>query len=463
MSKTKNFKKRPLGCPPAKNRTLKYKQKRNRKNNLPPVFCNLQRTVVNDIKLRVNSFQIVASPNIRCSNYADTRALQSRDDTMHKNVSRDLPRHETIEQRTNTDIPNVAITFDRTLELRRKRFSTTSKTYSKTVTNEFVSEHHDILEDNANTSSHNFVVRNPIADSQLPQNSVGSSIQDSSCENWTITPYQCAISETVCGTSESDKNLQKPGDVIIIDDSSTEACQLDNTPSQDQSVIELLDASGEDLCEADKEQSKNDDVISIADSSCWDEIEILTNVGSEQSKNNCGEQQQTDTSIIFIDDDQKVTKTKKKKRPRRKRSFQKQANEIQVKKHCITSFERNNLPAPNVVENAILPNPPNITWEAIVSAQKMLQQVYSVTNTLVQQTSVINSQLDNLVNQSSTGPAAPGNITVTQHVNPSLFNMPIYTEGNMALLFGSNYYNAGQIRKEGLRVVIIDGSNVAMG
>lgn len=110
-----------------------------------------------------------------------------------------------------------------------------------------------------------------------------------------------------------------------------------------------------------------------------------------------------------------------------------------------------------------MPEQVSITWETMASAQKMLQQVYSVTNTLVQQNSVISSRLDNLVNQSVASTAAQGTVSMTNQVNTNLFDLPLYTETNMALLFGSNYYNAGRIRKEGLRVIIIDGSNVAMG
>lgn len=451
MSKTKNSKRRSAARRSMKKRNHKFKQKRIKNNILPPTFYNLKRTIVNDIKSQVNGFQVVTSPNINCTSTAGTTTLHSWD-TMNRNVSRTVQgnrirNHKTV-QNDIAYIPNIAVTVDRTLELRKKRFSEKCEqtnavsAWNKTARKRNASEECKIKETNVSTSSVNCVTPNVVEVGNTSQKNLAGTDDN-------------AISETTENASDL---------VIVIDDSLNETCPVAASSSQDQSIIELSDGGEIILCESDNEETKIDDVISLTDSGL-DETE------HENVKfNSCFEKQQADTSVIVIEDDQQVVRRKRWRRSRIKCPFKRQENHIntQDERNCVNPSNCSNTCASNgdtlsVVKSSGRSEPVNVTWGAIANAQKMLQQMYSVTNTLVQQQSVIASRLDNLENQTTNATVTQGTVSMTNQVNTDLFDIPLYTEANMDLLFGSNYYNAGRIRKEGLRVIIIDGSNVAMG
>lgn len=270
---------------------------------MPPTFCNFKRTIVNDINSRVDSLQIVANPSVSCSNSTDTRTMNSWDN-MYNNVSRGFQRNDTTQQHDDANDLNVAITVDRTLEIRRKRFSENCEqskvvsNYSKVARNKYASKENKITEVSGSTSSLNFVHKIN-SDKPLLPDSARNSLQKNADGTW----FNIA-NDADYGTSESIKNSSDL--LIVVDDSLSESCNAEASTSQEQSIIELSDASDISLSETDKEQSINDDVICVADSFMDDTELTPVNI------NKCIEKQQSDSSVILIEDDQKVTGPKKK-------------------------------------------------------------------------------------------------------------------------------------------------------
>lgn len=383
---------------------------RNNKTNVTPAF-NIKRTIINDIMSQANDLQIVASSNTNNT----TETLQLRETVVENTSSKFVD----LDTTAKNDIQNdLIVTVNQTLRSPEKQLDCM---YSKSHT----------------ISLQNFALRNE------------KNLVSGGSSGWTN------MEDNNVGVAlKNVPNKQETTDVIVIDDS-----LVQSSCDERDSVIDLSDVSLTneqcseiDLCESDKEPSQSSSVI------CLDETEIAIDAEKDQRQKSFS----SDSSLIIIEDNQTFPNPRKyDERPNKKRSFgDKQFTNIMhtAKRRRIEPAKQSDQPDSSTKQT-------DFSWEAMASAQKMLQQVYSVTNTLVQQNSLITNRLDKLVTQSEKveTPVEVSDLCVTKQCSNETVDVPVYTERNMSLLFGSNYYNAGQVRKEGLRVIIIDGSNVAMG
>lgn len=217
-------------------------------------------------------------------------------------------------------------------------------------------------------------------------------------------------------------------DVVIVEDSFSEVRKQSSTAQQDVSAS---------------------DVIVLDDSGIENTSDSEAIVVDENNTENRSESGSFDDSVIIVSVTNSNSPLKTNENRGRKRSNNAQTIENQPKNK--TSFVRK------------IPETSNLARNVPVTVTNASQ--FGTTN----YTPMLAQNSSLLCPTNVPGPVWQDPPTVAQQLQISVRNnlCPTFVSPEDANivnnLLGSNFYNAGTVQKQGLRVIVIDGSNVAMG
>lgn len=438
--------------------------------------------------------------NIRKTFVNDLAHSKSSTKSRRNKSSRQLANHKSFEMNQNQQVPDITISVDQLLNIRKKRVN---RKYGRPDIDNDIKRFHQFAFEGRQTtknkecpSSSNGEPKESI--NFIADDSVDATQNTSDCEIITASGSAGTVSESNVDSCESNEigatcreNLD---DVIVINDTLPDlSCIIledeaqcdeetgDNASKQHRvedtdgevnniEIIVLDDSQGEEVNNTDCDSV--DDVIIVSQKRAADSYHQAA----------VKQKQYLDDSIIIVDDadnsKEEPRKNRVKKRMKRKplkrlvagrrRSMnfstviKKKQRQISTAKSTVSTPNDDSSKSLNVLDylsNMLHSSAFFNSQQSLLAPQNWRPASGDVSDIRVQ---VSTGQSQNSASYDVNENRSMDMFQPTARV--CSFNSPAlgFSPSSIQSLFG-NLYNAGEIRKEGLRVIIIDGSNVAMG
>lgn len=259
------------------------------------------------------------------------------------------------------------------------------------------------------------------------------------CENVTTTNDSIIVCDS---DSESDTNK----DVIEIHDSLPEMFAAHENKSDKDEIIILDDSNNEESetprkrirwSDKDKESERKSDVVTTPNSI----VVIVSNTPSKAEKS-------TAMEIINIEDSftEPETNMTSNVEPRSSETPVATSNQSSTRQQCGVLPLSTSTPHQNTKSVGLQIKPPQNIKITVCGGDRSYRKM--------------GTKQSNITNVNTSATTSSTNIKSLVSSDKPNNVLPNITPGSV---FGGNLYNAGQTKKEGLRDIVIDGSNVAMG